>query len=106
MDERRYYDKCHFLLCVELLGALLRHANTPFAPIQYIMKITSIVVSTAVTLAATFALHAQSATQDAPTSKFAFEPMPVLSASAILRPEYCKGLFLSVRDQARLPPPT
>ena len=65
------------------------------------MKITSIVVSTVVTLAATLALHAQeqTATQDALTSKFAFEQMPVLSASAILRPEYCKGLFFSVRDQ-------
>ncbi len=65
------------------------------------MKITAIVVSTVVTLAATLALHAQeqAATQDALTSKFAFEQMPVLSASAILRPEYCKGLFFSVRDQ-------
>jgi len=70
------------------------------------MKITAIVVSTVTTLAATLALHAQSATQDALTSKFTFEPMPVLSASAILRPDYCKGLFFSVRDQARLPPPT
>jgi len=70
------------------------------------MKITAIVVSTVVTLSATFALHAQSTTPDALDSTFTFEPMPVLSASAILRPEYCKGLFFSVRDQARLPPPT
>jgi hypothetical protein len=70
------------------------------------MKITAIVVSTVVTLSATFALHAQSTTPDALNSTFAFEPMPVLGASAILRPEYCKGLFFSVRDQARLPPPT
>ena len=70
------------------------------------MKITAIVVSTVVTLAATFALHAQSTTPDALNSTFAFEPMPVLGASAILRPEYCKGLFFSVRDQARLPPPS
>ena len=46
-----------------------------------------------------FHLQAQSTPPPLLTGKFEYEAMPVLSAKEILRPEYSKGLYFTVRDQ-------
>lgn len=65
------------------------------------MTLSATLVSTVLALAATPSMpaRAQSTAPDAPATELDFEPMPVLSASAILRPEYCKGPNFTVRDQ-------